>query len=254
MKKPAGGAALGIKERLSGPEGFVTPFRFMPEELETIRSLIRAHWLERIWEAAPQHAERFAAAGIERYHELSHLLDHEKLWTVKKRVLPMSAVTQIRRMSVFSRLEEEFGPFQVADVEHVSEEEMVWRIVRPGGAKDIGPLHADAWFWDIGDKKMPIGMERVKVWVAVHCEPGLSGLKAVAGSHLREWRRHNETRAGLVKPRIDEDEASFDARLLRTEPGDVVVFNDKLLHAGAPTKGERTRISLEFTLFVRKES
>ena len=246
--------ASGVKSRVFGPEGFSTALRFAPAELETVRSLIRAHWLEQIRRLAPRHADRFAAVEMDRYHELSSLLEHETMWPVKNRILPMSAVAQIRRMSIFPKLEAEFGPFALADVEHVSREEMAWRIVRPGRATDVGPLHADSWFWELNPEKPPAGTRRVKAWTAVHCEPGFGGLRVVAGSHRREWRHFSETRSGALKPQLGEKEETLDVELLRTAPGDVVVFNDDLLHGGGRTTGERTRVSVEFTLLVRSDS
>jgi ectoine hydroxylase-related dioxygenase (phytanoyl-CoA dioxygenase family) len=119
-------------------------------------------------------------------------------------------------------------------------------------ASDTGPVHADRWFWDLGHGATPPGVERVKVWVAVVTEPGLSGLRVLRGSHLREWRYHGEPRDGFVKPAIDEDVDALGLDLVRTEPGDAVVFNDALLHGGGESLGAWTRVSFEMTMFVRR--
>ena len=113
------------------------------------------------------------------------------------------------------------------------------------------PLHADAWFWELGHGATPAGAARVKVWLAIVTEPGLSGLRIVSGSHRREWRFHGEHRHGFVKPQIDEDENELNPQLVPMSPGDAIVFNDRLLHGGAVNQGQKTRVSLEFTMFVK---
>ena len=118
-------------------------------------------------------------------------------------------------------------------------------------ANDTGPVHADRWFWELGHGATPPGVERVKVWVAVITEPGLSGLQLLPGSHRRTWRYHGEMRDGFVKPTIDEDVESLGLQLVPTSPGDAVVFNDGLLHGGGSSRGACTRVSFEFTMFVQ---
>jgi hypothetical protein len=56
-----------------------------------------------------------------------------------------------------------------------------------------------------------------------------------------------------VKPQIDEDENSLDAIIFDSKPGDAIVFHDRLLHGGA-VGGSSTRVSLEFTMFVKDEN
>ena len=122
--------------------------------------------------------------------------------------------------------------------------------MRPGAKNDIGPLHADAWYWQLGHGVIPPNMKRIKVWVALFCEPNLNGLRVVPYSQKREWKYHSEHRDGFSKPQIDEDESQLDIRLVPTKPGDTIVFHDNLLHGGALNNGQHTRVSLEFTIFV----
>ncbi len=57
----------------------------------------------------------------------------------------------------------------------------------------------------------------------------------------------------MLKPQIDEDESKFETQLLPLRPGATIVFHDKLLHRGALNVGHHTRVSLEFTMFVKKQ-
>jgi len=154
-------------------------------------------------------------------------------------------------MSLLRQLTDAVGEFQISAEDGSDWEEIYWRLVRPHEPSDVGPLHADRWFWDLGDGTTPAGRERLKVWIAIVAEPGLSGLRGVPGSHLRDWRYHGETRDGKTKPQIDEDETELNPQLLPTGAGDAVVFHDRLLHGGAVGSGLLTRVSIEFTMFVK---
>ena len=149
-------------------------------------------------------------------------------------------------------LEDEFGYFEISDEDNVGHEEMYWRLVRPNSPTDVGPLHADAWFWDLGHGVTPSGYKRVKVWIAIYCTPGKDGFKFVPGSHKRQWPYDGELRDGMTKPKIGISEKELDVVIFNSKPGEAIVFNDQLLHGGAVGKNE-TRVSLEFTMFVKNE-
>lgn len=240
-----------LRDILNGPEGFTADFGLQPDEYNRVKQLIESQWLDRIRQCAPDVADRFSAVGIGCYHHLQDLVDHRSLWPKAARILPPGAVEQIRQMSLLQLLETEFGEFTITDEEELQCENIYWRIVRPNEPSDVGPLHADSWYWDLGHGNIPSGFERVKVWIAVVCEPSRNGLQVVPGSHLRNYRYHSEQRDGIVKPRIDEDVAALHPRPLATSPGAAVIFHDRLLHGGVVNRGSLTRISLEFTMFVR---
>jgi transketolase len=241
-----------LKDGVHGPAGYSTGLRLTNDELARVRALIEEHWLGVIRRHLPDRARDFAALGMARYHELAHLLDHAAAWPKRARILPAAAAAEIRRMPFMRQLAAEFGAFEISDEDDFGCEEIYFRLVRPGQRDDMGPLHADRWFWDLGHGTTPPGVERVKVWVAIVCEPGRNGLRVVPGSHRRQWRYHGEPRHGMMKPVFDEDESRIGAQLLETRPGDAVVFNDGLLHGGAANAGETTRVSFEFTMFVRE--
>lgn len=241
----------GLRQEVHGAAGFSTLLHLGVDELARVRALVEAHWLRVLEQHAPQHAAAFAERGLARYHELAHRIDHAALWPKASRILRAGDVAEIRQMPFMHRIAEELGEFEISDEEEVGWEEIYFRLVRPRQPDDVGPLHADRWFWDLGHGVTPPGVERIKVWGAVVCEPGRNGLRLVPGSHRRSWRYHGEERHGMLKPQIDEDESRLDIVLLSTQPGDVVVFNDALLHGGAYNAGETTRVSFEMTLFVR---
>lgn len=244
----------GLRGGIDGLQGFATGLCLAGPELARVHALIEAHWLAVLRQHAPEHAETFAEVGLARYHEQAHLVDHASIWPKRARILAAAAVAEIRALPFMRKLAEELGSFEISDEDDVGWEEIYFRLVRPQQDGDIGPLHADRWFWDLGHGVTPPGAERIKVWVAVVCEPGRNGLRLVPGSHRRTWRYHGEERHGMMKPQLDEDERQLNPILLPTRPGDAVVFNDGLLHGGAYNSGETTRVSFEFTMFVRRES
>ena len=129
---------------------------------------------------------------------------------------------------------------------------MCWRLVRPNSPTDVGPLHADAWFWDLGHGITPPGYKRVKVWIAI------TVLQAKTDSSLCEFsqapmaiswrvkRWNNKTKIGI-------SEKDLNVEIFNSQPGEAIVFNDQLLHGGVVGQSE-TRVSLEFTIFVKNEN
>lgn len=242
-----------IDETLENGCGYYLELRFSSEELKEVLELVESHWLQRLKKVYPHDWERFSEIGMARYHELAHLIDHASAWTKDARMLPENAVKKIRSMSIVKKLEAEYGAIEIVDEENIGYEEIDWRLVRPNEASDVGPFHADAWFCELGHGVKPDSdIKAIKIWIALCCEPGLNGLKVVPHSQKKTWRYHGEFRHGFVKPQIDEDEASLPAVLAHTSPGDAVLFHDKLLHAGAINRGQFTRVSMEFMIFVKK--
>ena len=239
-----------MKKVLSGPLGFSTDLSLKGEELTRMRSLVHDQWLGHIKTIAPEHVSIFEELGVNRYHEASHLLDHNLAWPKKVRILPREAVSEIRKMEFVSRLEDYFGPFEISDEENVGREEIYWRLVRPNAANDIGPIHADSWFWKLGHGITPDAKIRVKIWIGIYIEPGLNGFVYVPGSHLKNYPYHKEMKHGIYKPVIDVSRDSLNPVLFKGEAGDTIIFNDKLLHGGAINRGNYNRVSLEFTMFV----
>ncbi len=246
--------ALSLRDEVNGPLGYSTSLSTTSDDLSLIGELIEKQWLDHLSRITPQQAAAFAELGCARYHELADTIDHASVWPKRSRILPADAVAAIRTTSFFRQLADEFGEFTISDEDDIGWEEVYWRLVRPDAANDIGPLHADKWFWDLGDATVPADSERVKCWIAIITETDRNGLLVVPGSHLNDWRFHGETRHGSIKPQIDEDEAQFDLKLLPLAPGGAAVFHDKLLHRGALNEGNTTRVSLEFTMFVKKQA
>lgn len=219
-------------------------------ELDFVRGAITAQYLDRIRELQPDLVPLARERGIAHYHTLPVAFDHAKSWPKATRLLDPKYVADFSRLGFFRRIRNQIGPSAV-----ISHDELNWRVVRPNQPGDVGPMHADKWFWDAGYGygSMPAGFDRFKIWTAVHTEPGANGLCVVPGSHRREWRHHFEDKDGVRKPVFDEDPDAVGAELLPLQAGQMVMFHDELLHGGVVNRGSTCRVSIELTVLFDRE-
>jgi hypothetical protein len=243
-----------IKLALEGNDGFFNSLSLLPKELDRVREIVAHHWLKVIKDSAgAELATEFGSMGMPRYHEKSYLLDHQNIWPKIVRLLDSEEVLEIRRMSLFRTLENEFGNFQLSDEEDIGRELIYWRLVRPNTTSDIGPLHADAWFWELGHGTTPAGYQRLKVWISIFSDDGVSGFKFSPGSHKLECTYEAVSRHGMIKPQICFDTSKLNVVPFDAKPGDAIVFHDRLIHGGV-LGVVKTRVSIEFTMFVKNEN
>lgn len=217
-----------------------------PAELGWVREIVTTQFLDRLSQLQPDLVDRARAAGLAHYHTLPIRFDHGKSWPKETRLLDPRYVAAFSAMGFFHRIRQQFGPSAV-----ISHDELNWRLVRPNHPEDVGPVHADKWFWDAGYGygSMPAGYDRFKIWMALHTEPGVNGLTVKPGSHqVRTWKHHFEVKGGINKPVLDEDESALNMQLLPLQAGQMVLFHDELLHGGAVNRGTTCRVSIELTV------
>ena len=235
---------------IDNPQGYVLA-SISPEELITIQKLIKEQYLARLLMIAPKEVKHFYQKDMAQYHQLAHLVEHQKLWPKTARILGPNAFEIITLLPFFQALKRQLNIKAVATEEGCGWQEMYWRIVRPGGS-DIGDFHADRWFWDLGHGEMPEGMRRLKIWLAIDVVKGKSGLCVIPGSHLKhDWHYHGEVdHTGIAKPKFDEDISQLDILNVPMQSGDYIVFHDDLIHRGMVNYSDQTRVSLEATLLI----
>jgi len=240
-----------ILDRIMNSPGYCLD-ELTPLELEQIRGLITDQYLDRLGQLQPDLVPLARERGIARYHTLPIAFDHSKSWPKAARLLDAKHVADFARLRFFRRILRQLGPSAI-----ISHDELNWRLVRPNQPSDIGPVHADKWFWDAGYGygSMPAGFDRFKVWMAIHTQPGANGLCVKPESHRRDWNHHFEEKDGVRKPVFDEDPAAIGMELLPLAAGGMVMFHDQLLHGGVVNRGSSCRISIELTvLFDRKDA
>jgi hypothetical protein len=258
-------SAQTVKERpfnpipmVFGKEGICTDISLAPAELTELRRLTTDSWLGVIRKAAPEAVPQFEEAGLDQYHRLSHLVDHARVWTTMARTFDQAAVDHIRSFSLFDMFDRELPNYRVASsmppYGDLGRSRINWRLVRPGDGTDIGPVHADYWFDAVLEtwSDRPGELVRLKIWIAICLEAGVTGFAYVPGSHLKRYPFGKVRLAdGAQKPDLHESELDRPPETLDTPPGTAVLFNYNLLHRGAnSSKATRTRVSMEFTLDI----
>lgn len=246
-----------IRDQVFGDIGYSADFHLSSDELAVFRQQINQHWLAVIHEYHPELSEEAKILGVENYHQLSHKLNHEAVWGKRNRILPREAVGKIKALPFMKKLAQEFGSFTIADAydteQHHGHEEIYWRLVRPQMKTDVGSLHRDHWFhkaMNQGQGMFPKGVVTIKLWAPIFCEPGKNGLMLAPGSHLKEWNYHMVTSGGVARPVLDDDPALTGAKLVSTDPGNILLFNENVLHGGFINQGLQTRVSAEITMVL----
>lgn len=228
----------------------------LADDLEVLRQMVTEQFVQVVQQHAPEVVEDYLNAGIDDYHKVyqpSHF-EHGSVWTKQSRIFSAADTDKTLALPSFQAFKEFFVDFLISDEEQLSRPNIYWRLVRPGGS-DIGPIHADRWFWDLGHGTMPDGYFRLKIWIPLFAVPGQSGLRVVPESQNSDaYPYHGELRGGMMKPVLDVPENELDVLNLPLSPGQFVLFHDSLLHGGMPNASDKSRVSLEFTFLIRQSS
>jgi hypothetical protein len=255
-------APRGPLTKVFGEDGYSIDVKLRPDELAELRRLTTKAWLDVIAKVAPDKTDEFETAGIEHYHRLSHLIDHANIWTTDTRTFPADTVDIIRSFSVFDLFDSECPGYRICSemppYGDLGRPRVNWRLVRPGDGTDLGPIHADYWFEAVVDGWSPKPAEtiKVKIWIPVYLEQGLTGFAYVPGSHQQQLPfRKRRLPDGHYKPYFDEADLPTPLQTLDTPCGTSVIFNYNLVHRGANcNEAKRTRVSIETTLLVPRQS
>lgn len=225
------------------------------EDLEGLRRLIHGSFKRNIESSDDSSlVGRLIGCELEAYHEQVTDSEHKNLWDKSARMLDETEVEAFKKLDFFLRLSQCYGSIEITDEESAGRENIYWRIVRPYKPTDIGPVHADYMFWELGTASIPEDKKRIKVWIPVYCEAGSSGLRLAPHSHKKEYQYYGEGRDGKMKPLLvlSEERLNNELKVYHSPPGKGLVFHDRLLHGGFH-KGNKTRISIELTLLVEKQ-
>jgi hypothetical protein len=245
--------AARSESAFGGEAGLAQGPSFTPAELDRIRALIKQQLVDNAQRISSKLATAIADTPLSKYHTISDNRDHGKLLSKLGRVLNRSAVDEIRQMSFFDYVYDAFGPYYLSDEEELGHEQICFRVVRPNLREDVGTLHRDAWFWDHFGFVIPEGISRTKVWVPVYGAGDQSGLLLAPGSHRQAGGFRTEMTDGKLcfVPELSPHEVQLNSFLGR--PGDPIMFNYNLLHVGAVTRGDESRVSFEITIMYRSD-
>lgn len=130
-----------------------------------------------------------------------------------------------------------------------------YRIVRPLYESDVGSLHADQWFVDMGvtpERTPEIKSQLLKFWMPINVDSNTSNLLVIPESHKHKDKYKyglKKTNNGL-KPFIKNLLNKKDIYMINNENGFPIIFNMNLIHGGALNKSKECRVSIEFEFFA----
>ena len=183
---------------------------------------------------------------------------HDKLWSTHNRTFSADQVEIIRSTSLFRLFHDAFGECRFATgmppYGDLGRERINWRLVRPGRDVDIGAIHADYWFDAVlpGWADGPSDWVRIKIWIPLYVEVGLTGFAALPQSQKMSLPFTSRMAPdGSTKPYIDPKILPAPLETLETPPGTPVIFSYRTVHRGANSGNARkTRVSMEATLEI----
>ena len=224
-------------------------------ELKKIQELVEDHLIKRIKIIYPNLEKDFKKNRIYNYHKLSNKINHKLLWSYMARCLTKSKVNSIKKLSFFNNIKKIFGAFKVLDDQDIGYGVMNCRIVRPYEKNDVTPLHADKWFWwDSKRKKFQKNSimknkRRIRCWISLWAHKSF-GLKGVPFSQKNLYEYKTKFKNGEEKPIFNYSKYNVKPVSFDSTPGNAIIFHEGLLHTGTLNKFNKTRISLEFSMFV----
>ena len=196
------------------------------------------------------------SVSLSNYHAFASRVDHKNIWKRDNRLFCDAGISFLTKTSFFEDLVNRYGSVRVTNEIHGKDPEIVWRLVRPNEPTDIGPIHADKWFWDLNGWLVNPGQRLIKIWVLLQGSSGNGGgLLVNPHSQTNSEQAYSIVEAdGIRKPKFDLPGEDIRMENLASKPGDAVAFSYQLLHAGGITVGDKCRVSMEFTLEVPKEA
>jgi hypothetical protein len=189
---------------------------------------------------------------LEEYHTCVDEETHTRIGNKKLRVITIESARLIENLDGTKRLLSDNPGYRIGEVLYNSKEsesrpEFYFRLVRPDAPEDVGPPHCDYWFHDAFCTGWGMG-NTIKYWIPIVTEPSLNGLFFYPDAPKYIPFKIQE-KGGYRRPLIDMPIADLGSPVLPfPTTGQALKFRDDVLHAGAPNKGQFTRVSLEITL------
>lgn len=221
------------------------------DDLRTFKFVVTQQYEEVM---GPYKCDKENELSIQNYHKSSVGGSdlHAKVWAKNNRILSKVRLETLMQTQFFTELKSHFDWWEITDEENVGFGEVYFRLCRPSPFKDVGPLHADAWFWELGHGEMPkvsFETQRVKFWFCLEASESLTGFRYTPSSHTKTFDYGGEQRDGFVKPTFHEAAHDLSIKSLKGTSGKFIIFNDRLLHGGE-VLNTGTRVSVEFTLVI----
>jgi len=218
---------------------------------KAILNLVTMQYTKNLLAFHPELEADLKSKKLSQYDQFN-IQDHKDIWTKERRTLEEEYITEFKNTDLILNLKKIFGEIKITNEDSTRTEEIYWRLVRPSSPNDVGPLHADSWFWKLHNGPVDPTLRRVKIWISLFNEKGKNGFRLIPNSQKMNFSCEGEMRDGKMKPVTDLNlELRPDIKNIETEPGQFIMFHDDLIHGGF-IGGSETRISIEFTLLIKK--
>lgn len=200
-----------------------------------------------------------AALGCELFDREDDLFDalflnHNVFRQKSSRIFSLEQLSPIISATSEIFVKNDIGTvFQVSDEEALGHPNIYFRVVRARATEDVGPMHKDKWFWDLGHGSIEKDKARAKLWVPIVQDDSKCSLVIVPGSHRMhfDYASRVEDGTGKIKPVFNRRVVENQIVSAPVRVGEAIIFNDELLHGGIAT--EHDRISAELTLVYRRK-
>lgn len=223
--------------------GVFESLEIAPREFCKIYDLVQLEYAEKLKAMLPQHAGSFL---LRDYMQVENQIDHGTAWPKISRCLSREKVDKLCETDTFKNLSNLLGPITISDEEKLGYGNVYFRLVRPNQAADIGPLHADAWFWEIQKLNTK---PRVKIWIPL-ITANQNAFTYIPGSHKStDYDYVVEERSGGLKPKIVTEARNIPKVNFGSRLGSAIIFHDKLIHGGIGIS-DHLRVSVEFTILL----
>jgi hypothetical protein len=209
--------------------------------LPSFEDAIRGHASEIINETLPD-----GKVGLYQFLVENHASFKSKYSRILNRDVAVELIKNLNRWWAEFDLPPEF----ITDEELLGYPNIYFRVVRPFGNTDVGGIHADKWFWELGKLQFPVGYKRIKFWAPLLQNDEEPSLAIFPGSHLQTQgysvRLGDDGRSRPFLPTSDFEKNMLPAPV---RVGQCIIFEDQLLHCGRAT--DSPRVSIEFTMGFR---
>lgn len=150
--------SASLKNKILGKPGYAADIHLSPDDLETLRHIVRWSYLDALQDA-----------GIERYG------NHAEIFTKRQRILRPIDVTSIKRLDFMESIKRELGDFGITNImlpdgTVENHAEIYWRIVRSNEPSDVGVMHRDSQFHAEEKARLYPDKQLIKCWIPLWCE------------------------------------------------------------------------------------
>ena len=237
-----------ILETIDKKEGFLKTKLFSNNDVNILSSIVKKNL-----NSVVSKNSNFNKLNINffNYINKSIYFDHSKILNRQNRLFKSNDIKSFFHLVGYKKLKEIFGDFEVTNEVQNEIPEIVWRIVRPNQTNDAAGFHTDQWFFDLNEWDIKKGNRLIKIWTLLHGLRNDYGLNVVTFSNLSEEKNYTTIDDFIKKPRIINEPNPQEIKLVKTFPGETILFNYNLLHSGSKAKENEIRVSFEFTISIK---